>query len=118
MADGWATYPEGNNHPAMRSLLAGWGSPDIGLDTLERFAASLGQHGFQDIRASDETAHIVPTIEHLYKWYRRTRAVHFLLHKAGLRNDVQAHNHRTAKDQYDAWQANVLRYGVVQAKLG
>jgi tocopherol O-methyltransferase len=116
MADGWATHPRANQHRAMQRLMAAWASPGVQLDTLDRFAASLGKHGFNVERASEETEHIIPTVQHLYRWYVRTRAIHQAMRVVKLRSDVQTRNHGSARDQYQAWRDGALQYGVVLAR--
>lgn len=115
MADGWATYPKANQHQALQRLMAAWGSPGVHLDTLERFAISLGRRGFSVERATDETTHIIPTIQHLHRWYQRTKVVHMAMSAIRLRNDIQTKNHGSAQAQYQAWSDGALQYGLVYA---
>ncbi len=98
----------------LHSWLDGWAIPD--LATGEEFATWSRDVGLEEVRLTDITSHVRPSLRRLYRLTLLSFPIHAILHALRIRSDVQEGNFRGARDQWRALQSGLWFYGLLTAR--
>lgn len=93
--------------------LQDWAVPDIGTEY--EWRTWLEDAGFTDIRVSDITANVLPSLRHLHLMARWLCALEWLLYCLGLRTPTQHANMRGSLRQRRALKFDSWRYSIITA---
>ncbi len=100
-------------HHLQRSWLSGWMVPN--LASREEFAAWSAEAGFVDVTQEDCTPNVRRSCRRLHHVTVACYPAAMLLHKLGVRSDIQHGNVRAARDQWRAMRRGLWGYGIVTA---
>jgi tocopherol O-methyltransferase len=99
---------------SLRTWLQPWAVPD--LTTPEELARSAGDAGFAEIVVGDVTAAVEPSLRRLHRMVKALSPGAELLHRLGLRSDVQHGNVTGSAAQWAALRNKLWSYIIVSAQ--
>lgn len=97
----------------LHEWLDGWAIPD--LDTREEYLGYVAAAGLVDAALDDITAHTRPSLRRLYRMTCWAYPLAVILHRIGLRSQVQHGNVIGALRQYQALERGLWFYGLLSA---
>ncbi|MGH2731615.1 MAG: methyltransferase domain-containing protein [Actinomycetota bacterium] len=101
-------------HDLQRSWLSGWMVPN--LASREEFATWSAEAGFVDVTEEDCTTNVARSCRRLHHVTVACYPAAKLLHKLGVRSDIQHGNVRAARDQWRAMRRGLWGYGIVTGR--
>src|SRR5260370_561309 len=94
-----------------KSWISGWMMPNI--STGEQAVEWAQAAGFQNVQLENIQAHVEPSHRRLYRITQLLYPGEWLLHRLGLRSDVQHGNTRGARDQWRALKRGLWFEGIL-----
>lgn len=104
---------DGASERLLHEWLDGWAIPD--LDTREEHLGYVAAAGLVDAALDDITAHTRPSLRRLYRMTCWAYPLAVILHRIGLRSQVQHGNVIGALRQYQALERGLWFYGLLSA---
>lgn len=115
VADGFKTGSlAGADEKLINKAANGWALPEPA--TISEFITAAKSAGFRKTRATDETAHIMPSAQRLYRIARLALPFAKLLRALKIRNSIQTANVVTACLQYKTLKKGLWKYFIISAQ--
>jgi cyclopropane fatty-acyl-phospholipid synthase-like methyltransferase len=105
--------PRAADEDLLASWLSGWAIPDIA--TPEEWTGWATRAGFDAVRLTDITPHVLPSFQRLHRQTRLLGRGESALHRLGLRSATQHGNTRGARDGYRALASGLWREWILTA---